>query len=130
MKFRIYYDDTDAQGIVYHANYIKFCERARSEALMRAGVRFFGEHSHFVVSDLHAKFLRSAVLGDELEIKTTLKELKNASAVLTQKIYKLKDINGREFDELIFAQDVRVAYLQNGKPVKFSDEIVEFFKGL
>ena len=130
MKFRIYYDDTDAQGIVYHANYIKFCERARSEALMRAGVRFFSEHSHFVVSDLQAKFLRSAVLGDELEIKTTLKELKNASAVLTQKIYKLKDINGREFDELIFAQDVRVAYLQNGKPVKFSDEIVEFFKGL
>ncbi|MDA3047758.1 YbgC/FadM family acyl-CoA thioesterase [Campylobacter sp. JMF_08 NE1] len=130
MKFRIYYDDTDAQGIVYHANYIKFCERARSEALMRAGVDFHSKQAFFVVSDLQAKFLRSAVLGDELEIKTTLKELKNASAVLTQKIYKLKDINGREFDELIFAQDVRVAYLQNGKPVKFSDEIVEFFKGL
>ena len=130
MKIRIYYDDTDAQGIVYHANYIKFCERARSEALMKAKINFFSHDSHFVVSDLVAKFLRPAVLGDIVEVKTSLKELKNASAILRQEIYKIKDINEAEFCELLYAQDVRVAFVREGKPVKFSDEIVGFFRSL
>lgn len=130
MKIRIYYEDTDAQGIVYHANYIKFCERARSEALMQAGVDFARVDAHFVVSELYAKFLRPARLGDTLEIRTSLAALKNASALLRQEIYKIKDIKNADFSELLYAQDVKIAFVKDGKPIKFSAEILEFFKSL
>ena len=70
MKIRIYYEDTDAGGIVYHTNYIKYCERARSEAFFEAGLNFTKEGGYFVVSALEAKFLASAVLGDEVFVRT------------------------------------------------------------
>ena len=130
MKIKIYYEDTDAQGIVYHANYIKFCERARSEALMQAGVDFARTDTHFVVSELCAKFLRPARLGDMLEIRTSLAALKNASALLRQEIYKIKDIKNTDFNELLYAQDVKIAFVKDGRPIKFSAEILEFFKSL
>ena len=130
MKIKIYYEDTDAQGIVYHANYIKFCERARSEALMQAGVDFAHADAHVVVSKLCAKFFRPAHLGDTLEIHTSLAALKNASALLRQEIYKIKDIKNVDFSELLYAQDVKIAFVKDGKPIKFSAEILEFFKSL
>ena len=130
MKIKIYYEDTDAQGIVYHANYIKFCERARSEALMRAGVDFARADAHFVVSELYAKFLRPARLGDTLEIRTSLAALKNASALLRQEIYKIKDIKNTDFSELLYAQDVKIAFVKEDRPIKFSAEILEFFRSL
>ena len=130
MQIKIYYEDTDAQGIVYHANYIKFCERARSEALMQAGVDFARTDAYFVVSELFAKFLRPARLGDTLEIRTSLAALKNASALLRQEIYKIKDIKNADFSELLYAQDVKIAFVKDGRPIKFSVEILEFFKSL
>ena len=130
MQIKIYYEDTDAQGIVYHANYIKFCERARSEALMQAGVDFARADAHFVVSELCAKFFRPARLGDTLEIRTNLAALKNASALLRQEIYKIKDIKNADFSELLYAQDVKIAFVKDGKPIKFNAEILEFFKSL
>ena len=90
MKIRIYYEDTDAQGIVYHANYIKFCERARSEALMQAGVDFARADAHFVVSELCAKFLRPARLGDTLEIHTSLAALKTPAPFCGKKFTRSK----------------------------------------
>jgi acyl-coA thioester hydrolase, ybgC/ybaW family len=90
VKIRIYYEDTDAGGIVYHTNYIKYCERARSEAFFEAGLNFTKEGGYFVVLALEAKFLASAVLGDEVFVKTKLIELKKASLVLEQEIYKFK----------------------------------------
>ena len=130
MQIKIYYEDTDAQGIVYHANYIKFCERARSEALMQAGVDFARVDAHFVVSELCAKFFRPARLGDTLEIRTSLAALKNASTLLRQEIYKIKDIKNVNFSELLYAQDVKIAFVKDGRPIKFSAEILEFFKSL
>ncbi|WP_298025156.1 YbgC/FadM family acyl-CoA thioesterase [uncultured Campylobacter sp.] len=130
MQIKIYYEDTDAQGIVYHANYIKFCERARSEALMQTGVDFARADTYFVVSELFAKFLRPARLGDTLEIRTSLAALKNASALLRQEIYKIKDIKNTNFSELLYAQDVKIAFVKEGRPIKFNAEILEFFKSL
>ena len=52
MKFRIYYEDTDAQGIVYHSNYFKFCERARSEAFIKSGIDIFSSRAYFVVNKI------------------------------------------------------------------------------
>ena len=88
MKFRIYYDDTDAQGIVYHSNFLKFCERARSEIFFSNGVNFTS-NSHFVVSRIDAKFIKPAFLGDIIDVKTTIKEIKKASLILFQEIYIL-----------------------------------------
>ena len=83
MKIRIYYEDTDAGGIVYHANYIKYCERARSEMFFDPEVKPFSEDGHFVVSEIRAKFKKPAVLSDIL-----IAELKKMSATLTYQIYE------------------------------------------
>ena len=82
MKMRVYYDDTDAGGIVYHSNYLKFCERARSEYVFSSlNSQPFNDGFCFVVRDIKAKFIKSAKLGDILDIKTKCVELKNASAL-------------------------------------------------
>ncbi len=88
MKTRIYYDDTDAGGVVYHANYLTLCERARSDLFYERGMSPAVNGGHFVVKHLEADYLKSAKLGDLIEVKSELVELKNASLVLKQTIYK------------------------------------------
>lgn len=127
MKFRIYYEDTDAQGIVYHSNYIKFCERARSEALIKANLKL-DNSKYMVVSKLEAKFIRPAKYGDIIDIKTEIFDIKKATATFVQKIYKIENINGDKCNELLFEMNVTIAYLQNAKPIRFDDELIEFFQ--
>ncbi len=70
---RVYLEDTDAQGFVYHANYLRFFERARSEVLDAAGypMQDIGKGPHrFVVYEMKLKFRQPALLGDRLEIRT------------------------------------------------------------
>ncbi len=119
MKFRIYYDDTDAQGIVYHANFLKFCERARSEIFFANGV-IFETNSHFVVSKITANFIKPAFLGDTIDVKTSLKSLKKASVILEQSIFK---------DEtLIFKAEISVAFLKDKKITKIDEKMVEIMQ--
>ena len=127
MEIRIYYEDTDAGGIVYHANYIKFCERARSEMFFSAGINF-DENGYFVVSEIAAKFTRPAILGDLLEIRSNLSELGKASVTLEQAIYRVGRLNEVCEDELVFKAKIKLAYLAHGKPRKFSGQIAEFFR--
>lgn len=127
MKFRIYFEDTDAQGIVYHSNYIKFCERARSEALIKANLKL-DNSKYIVVSKLEAKFIRPAKYGDIIDIKTEIFDIKKATATFVQKIYKIENINGDKCNELLFEMNVTIAYLQNAKPIRFDDELIEFFQ--
>ena len=87
MQIRVYYEDTDCGGIVYHANYLKYCERARSEAFFKAGILPLKDGIGFVVKTMQIEFLSSAKLGDLLEITTTLLERKNASLILAQSIF-------------------------------------------
>ena len=82
MKIRIYYEDTDAGGIVYHANYIKYCERARSEMFFGSEVKPFSKDGHFVVSEIRAKFKKPIALGNLLETKVKTVELKKMSAIV------------------------------------------------
>jgi tol-pal system-associated acyl-CoA thioesterase len=73
LPVRVYLEDTDAQGFVYHANYLRFFERARSEILDAAGysMREIAEGTHrFVVYDMKIRFRTPAHLGDRLEIRT------------------------------------------------------------
>jgi len=97
MKTRIYYEDTDMGGIVYHTNYIKYCERARSELFFAKNMSPTENGCHFVVKNLQCDFLASARLGDMVEVKSTLVLAKAASMVLNQSIYrgdeKLFDMN-------------------------------------
>ncbi len=125
LKIRIYYEDTDAGGIVYHTNYIKFCERARSEAFFQAGLNFTKEGGYFVVSSLEAKFIASAVLGDEVFVRTKILELKKASLVLEQEIYKFDDKNA---EKLLFRATITLAFMKEEKLAKINDEIKKFLE--
>lgn len=71
MKMRVYYEDTDAGGVVYHSNYLKFCERARSEIFFNKKVDIFdASKGHFLLAKANCNFLKPAKLGDMIEIKT------------------------------------------------------------
>ena len=79
---RVYYEDTDAQGVVYYANYLKFFERARTELLRAVGyeqMKLMEEKVIFVVRSLDLKLLKPARLDDQLVIKTDLVKLGKAS---------------------------------------------------
>ena len=125
MKIRIYYEDTDVGGIVYHTNYIKYCERARSEAFFQAGLNFNKESGYFVVSALEAKFIASAVLGDEIYVRSKVLELKKASIVVEQEIYKFDDKNA---EKLLFKATITLAFMKEDRLAKISDEIKEFLQ--
>ena len=89
---RVYWEDTDAGGIVFYANYLKYFERARTEWLRSLGI---GQHklkedlgAMFVVSETHVKYLMPAVLDDVLEIETVITHRGKSSLSLDQKAYR------------------------------------------
>ena len=88
-QLRVYYEDTDAGGIVYYANYLKFAERARTEWLRSLGINqsfFLEQNLGFVVRKVEMDNKASAKLDDLLTIKTTISTLKKASLVFNQQI--------------------------------------------
>ena len=108
MQIRIYYEDTDCGGIVYHANYLKFCERARSEWFFSSGLLPNDEKFGFVVKNMQLEFLQSSKLGDVLEMHAKILQLKHASIVLEQWI-TLKE------KKIFFATLVLVCVQKDGK---------------
>ncbi|RBQ29899.1 MULTISPECIES: YbgC/FadM family acyl-CoA thioesterase [Aliarcobacter] len=115
MQIRVYYDDTDCGGIVYHSNYLKFCERARSELFFQKGLSPHNGDEFFVVKSCEANWIKSAVFADILEVKTKLIEKKSASILMKQEIF-------RE-DEKIFEATFKLAFLKNFKPAKIPEYI-------
>jgi acyl-CoA thioester hydrolase len=88
-QIRVYYEDTDAGGIVYYANYLKFFERARTEWLRALGINqsiFLEQNTGFVVTKVEMNNKASAKLDDLLTITTTISRLKSASLVFSQQI--------------------------------------------
>lgn len=88
MTIRVYYEDTDVGGVVYHSNYLNFCERARSQLFFDAGRSPILETGHFVAKHIDADYLKSAKFADILDVKTRLIELKNASFSLLQQVFR------------------------------------------
>ncbi len=90
MRFRVYFEDTDAGGIVYHANYLRFMERARSDWLRSLGVVHTqlaaSDQIALVVRDAKLEFLYPARLDDELVIDVRLLEVRRASIVTAQTV--------------------------------------------
>ncbi len=103
MQIRVYYEDTDIGGVVYHSNYLNFCERARSEAFFSKGMNPVLEEGHFVARKVTADFYSSAKLGDLLDITTEFVSMKSASFILKQTIYKE--------ESKIFELEILLAYL-------------------
>lgn len=86
---RVFYEDTDAGGIVYYANYLKFFERARTEMLREYGISqstFLEQNLGFVVRKVEMDNLASGKLDDLLEVTTSISELKRASLSFSQQI--------------------------------------------
>lgn len=116
MKITVYYEDTDTGGVVYHSNYLNFCERARSNAFFKQKLSPILSSGHFVARRLEADFIASAKLGDELDVKTELVEMRTASFKLLQTIYKE--------DKKIFELNITLAYITfEGKPQKITGDV-------
>ena len=91
-NIRVYYEDTDAGGLVYHANYLKFAERARTEMLRKMKIeqlRLKNEYDiQFVVKNLFIEFFKPAQLDDLLTIKSVILKVSLAKVIMEQLIYK------------------------------------------
>ena len=122
---RVYYEDTDAGGIVYHANYLKFCERARTEYLRHLGIEqdeYLKQNTGFVVKSMEIDFKVAAKFNDEITVVTEIQRIKRASVEFLQTI-----INKKE--QPVFVAKVQVACidLQQMKPSAMPAEILEVF---
>ena len=128
-NFRVYYEDTDAGGVVFYANYLKFIERGRTEYLRDLGFdqgKITKEKDIvFVVKSLSADYLSPAYLDDLIQVQTNIKLTKNASLVFTQKILNL------EKNTVLFNAEVKVVSVlkNNLKPCAIPQEIMEKLNG-
>ena len=107
---RVYYEDTDAQGVVYYANYFRYLERARTEWLRSLGVDMVALMEHdrriFVVAEVQSKFLAPARLSDQLIVTARLTQLTRVAFDIEQNIYR-DSVDG----EQLVAANVKAAYL-------------------
>jgi len=95
MKYRVYWEDTDAGGVVYHARYLHFFERARSDWLLALGfpqVELRNRANRlFAVSRMDTHFIAPARLEDELDVSVTVEQLRAASVYFAQTIHRVAD---------------------------------------
>ncbi len=121
-SIRIYYEDTDFSGNVYHAAYLKFMERARTEFLRERGVhhRELLEKNDmaFAVRNMDIWFDRPAHIDDELEVMTELVAIRGARMELSQKVLRDEEV-------LMRATVIVVSISMQGRPKRLSPEIVE-----
>lgn len=122
MKIRVYYEDTDAGGIVYHANYLKYCERARSEFFFSQGLTPVIDGAHFVVRKMDCDFLSSALFADLLEVTSEIKEINKASFVMIQEVKK--------DEKVLFRTEVTLVLVKDNKPQRINQNIKDMLQSL
>ena len=124
-KLKVYYEDTDSGGVVYYANYLKFLERARTEALFSIGYSnkkiqdIF--NSLIIVKSCNIEYKKSAYLEDELKVRSFVKSISKTSFFMNQIITKEEDVIVEARVHLVFVNN-------DGKPVKIPGEIYSKFK--
>jgi acyl-CoA thioester hydrolase len=126
IDIRVYYEDTDAGGIVFYANYLRFAERGRTEYLRNLGFEnkslMDTQGVIFVVRKVTADYLAPAYLDDKLRLETVVTELKNASFTMRQSLFR--------HNELIFCVDVILVCVdRSGKPVRLPDGLRAAMEG-
>jgi acyl-CoA thioester hydrolase len=128
LPVRVYYEDTDFSGAVYHANYLKFCERGRSDCLRLLGIHHHEMHWHgtegrmgFVVRRMVCDFLKPARIDDLLNVETRLRDLGGARMEVEQKVLRQ--------GEVLFAAEVKVVLVDaSGRPKRFPKAMAEALK--
>ena len=124
-KIKVYYEDTDAGGVVYYANYLKFLERARTEALFSIGFSNNKIQNEFsaliIVKSCNIEYKKSAYLEDELTVRSFIKSITKTSFFMNQIITK--------GEEIIVEAQVHLVFInKDGKPIKMPEEIYSKFK--
>ena len=124
-KFRVYYEDTDASGRVYHANYLKYLERGRSNLIYQS------KYNHqellkkfniiFVVKNLNINYLRPAFFEDILEVQTSLNQLSRVKLNFNQKILRHTEL-------LVEAEVIVIPVNIEGKIIRLNEELFSFLK--
>ena len=122
---KVYYEDTDAGGVVYYANYLNYLERARTEALSTIGLSNIQIKEKFgaliIVKSCNIEYKKSAQLEDELKIRSFIKSVTKTSFFMNQII-----TNG---DSTIVEAQVHLVFVnEKGKPVKVPEIIFDNFK--
>jgi len=124
MQVRVYYEDTDFTGIVYHANYLRFMERGRTNYLRLIGAdhRALFEQTEkeapsfsFVVRSMKIDFLKPAFMDDLLEVRTLSREVSGASILLLQQVMR--------GEEVLLEAEVRVAFVSEGRPKRIPEPL-------
>ena len=124
-KLKVYYEDTDSGGVVYYANYLKFLERARTEALYSIGYSNKKIKDQFesliIVKSCNIEYKKPAYLEDELLVRSFVKSITKTSFFMNQIITK--------DNEIIVEVQVHLVFINNkGKPTKIPNEIYSKFK--
>ena len=126
-KIRVYYEDTDASGRVYHANYLKYLERGRSNLIYQS------KYNHqellkkfniiFVVKSLNINYLKPAFFEDIIEVQTSLNTLSRVKLNFNQKIIRNNEL-------LAEAEVIVIPINTKGKIIKLNDELYSFLKNI
>jgi acyl-CoA thioester hydrolase len=124
---RVYFEDTDLSGVVYHANYLRFMERARSDMLGCVGIdqraAFDGNEGVYAVADLSIKYRRPARLDDALTVVSQVRAVGAATATIHQAVMR--------GDEILTEATVTAAFLtREGRPRRQPKSWVEAFAGV
>ena len=124
-NIKVYYEDTDAGGVVYYANYLKFLERARTEALSSIGLSNLKIKDKFgaliIVKSCNIEYKKSAKLEDELSIRSFVKSVSKTSFFMNQFIIRGEETITESQVHLVFVND-------KCKPIKVPEVIFENFK--
>ncbi len=120
LSIRVYYEDTDFSGVVYHASYLRFMERGRTELIRSLGIdqrELFdaGQALAFAVRGMKIDFLKPALMDDLLTVETTPAEMRGASMSLTQRVLR--------GDEVLVTADVKVVCVGGGKARRIPDAL-------
>ena len=124
-KLKVYYEDTDSGGVVYYANYLKYLERARTEALSMIGLSNIKLKNDFgvliIVKSCNIEYKKSAYLEDNLQIKSFVNSTSKTSFLMNQSIFKKEDLIVEAKIHLVFINE-------KFKPVKIPEKILSDFK--
>lgn len=123
-NFKVYYEDTDAGGVVYYANYLKFLERARSEAIYSIGFSNLDlkrtNDVIIVVKSCNINYIKPAKFEDKLSVHSSIISISKAS-------FKMNQIIIRQEEKITEAEVVLVAINSSGKPTKLPEELLKKF---
>ena len=126
IEFKIYIEDTDFQGVVFHANYLKYFERSRSEFLSYANIsqnKLREKDLAFVIKSIKINYLKSAELGNQIAVQSNVEKKSNVRMIFYQKI--IDKNSGKEFVN----GEVEVCFvnLSSKKPKQFPDDLLLIF---